>query len=130
MKHNDKSASIFEFACPHLRDHRTQKAKRKSTRFCPDPNHPSRNGYICRTVLLHLFLIVRLAKGFVNKFALLLLLNTDTLLCVCRHKKDTIKIAKKHTQRAGTQSHDLDTGDALSILPGDEPLTDHRVEIS
>jgi hypothetical protein len=91
--------------CPHLSDHRTQKAKCKSTRFCPDPNHPSRNGNICRTVLLPLFLIVRLAKAFVNKFALPLFLNTDTLLCVCRHKKDTIKIAKKHTQMAHSQSH-------------------------
>jgi hypothetical protein len=105
MKHNDKSASIFEFACPLLSGHRTQKAKRKSTRFCPDSNHHTRNAYSGPTVLLHLFLIVRLAKGFVNKFALLLLLNTDTLLCVCRHKKDTIKIAKKRTQKAHVQLH-------------------------
>ena len=30
MKHTNKSASCFEFACPHLSDHRTQKAKPNS----------------------------------------------------------------------------------------------------
>src|SRR5436190_6508423 len=30
MKHKVRSASYFEFACPHLSDHRTQEAKPKS----------------------------------------------------------------------------------------------------
>src|SRR5437868_8406741 len=38
MKHKEKSASCFEFACPHLSDHRTQKAK---------PNNRTRTDELC-----------------------------------------------------------------------------------
>src|SRR4051812_4283782 len=43
MKHDVRSASSFEFACPHFSDHRTQQAKPKQNdhgRSVPSPVHP------------------------------------------------------------------------------------------
>ena len=47
MKHKQKSASYFEFACPHFSDHRTQEAKPNQNdhgRSVPSFGHPSGAG--------------------------------------------------------------------------------------